>query len=546
MRKAHIALVLGTWILFGGCGPSPEAPGDECDPGGDACPAEAPVCAADPSGEFDDICQAPNGSPCDPTASDYCLGDDVCVSDGHGAGTCGIPAGQPCDPASDVVCAGNLACAELTDGNHACFPAVLVHGIVFDAEGGPSQPIAGAEVLALDDTGTAVSDIAVSGPDGSYEVDVAVAREADGTPIADVLFTLRASARDYQTFPGGVRPALPLSSSEALASDVGYVIDTPITDIALIPLPADQKGGAITGTVLAGEDSAGVLVVAENGNAGEGISAVSDGSGKYTIFNVPDGSYTVVGYAAGIQLATADVEMAGADVAGVDLALVEAALGTIDGNIQIVNGGAGMDTSVVLIPESTFHANADKTFIRGDVPRGLRAPASGPVSISGAFTIEGVPSGTYVVLAAFENDLLVRDPDPNIAGTQIVTVEMPTPGENVTISDSFKVTGALEVIGPGAGDEPEAVTQPLELSWVDDSSEDYYTVVVYDSFGEVVWQDDMVPSESGSDVVVAYDGPLEAGMYYQFRATSWRTPGGMPGPISTTEDLKGVFFVAAE
>ena len=38
-------------------------------------------------------------------------------------------------------------------------------------------------------------------------------------------------------------------------------------------------------------------------------------------------------------------------------------------------------------------------------------------------------------------------------------------------------------------------------------------------------------------------GPdLEKGMYYQFRATSWREPGGTPTPISQTEDLKGVFF----
>jgi hypothetical protein len=36
---------------------------------------------------------------------------------------------------------------------------------------------------------------------------------------------------------------------------------------------------------------------------------------------------------------------------------------------------------------------------------------------------------------------------------------------------------------------------------------------------------------------------MEPGMYYQFRATAWRAPGGVPGPISTTEDLRGVFYV---
>ena len=38
-------------------------------------------------------------------------------------------------------------------------------------------------------------------------------------------------------------------------------------------------------------------------------------------------------------------------------------------------------------------------------------------------------------------------------------------------------------------------------------------------------------------------GPLDPGMYYQFRATAWRSPGGKPGPVSTTEDLRGVFYV---
>jgi hypothetical protein len=532
-------VVLGL-LLSGGCGPSPEAPGDECDPGGDACPGEAPLCAPDPTGEHDNTCQAPAGTSCDPAAPEHCVGADVCIADGKGGGVCGSGPGTACDPASPT-CGGNLACAELPDGSHACHLPVLIRGIVFDAEGGPAQPVASAQVIALDDQGTAVSDVAVSAADGSYELDVAVAREADGAPIAAVIFTLRASAADYQTFPGGVRPALPVSTSDVAAQETGYVIDTPVTDIALLPLPTEDDGVSISGTVLAGDASAGVLVVAETGAAGEGVAAVTDLGGKYTIFNVPSGSYTVIGYAAGIQLEPQEVTVAGADVAGVDLATAEAALGSIEGNIQIVNAPGGSETSVVLIPESTFFANADQTFLRGDVPRGLR---TAPQSVSGSFLIENVPAGRYTVLAAFENDGLVRDPDPNIAGTQIVTVEMPTPGEAITIPESFKVTEALAVIGPGAGDEPEAITAPLDLVWQDDSSEDYYTVVVYDSFGEPVWSNDMVPSGSGDDVTVAYDGPLEPGMYYQFRATAFRSPGGTPGPIATTEDLKGVFYLA--
>jgi hypothetical protein len=129
---------------------------------------------------------------------------------------------------------------------------------------------------------------------------------------------------------------------------------------------------------------------------------------------------------------------------------------------------------------------------------------------------------------------------------------MPSPGTVISLATGFKITGALDVIGPGV-DAPEAVTTAPTLTWVDDSSEEFYTVVVYNAYGELVWcrSEAMmamgcgpnVPAGGGSNVSVPYEGPLDTGMYYQFRATSWRSPGGVPGPISQTEDLRGVFYV---
>ncbi len=79
------------------------------------------------------------------------------------------------------------------------------------------------------------------------------------------------------------------------------------------------------------------------------------------------------------------------------------------------------------------------------------------------------------------------------------------------------------------------------FSWADDSSEDFYAVVVYDAFGNEVWADLDVPRVTGGGVAeVDYAGPaLTPGMYYQWRATSHR----VAGPISTTEDLLGVFYI---
>jgi hypothetical protein len=595
-RKAGILMAASLLAAaVSGCGPNPEKPGDPCDPD-DGCP-NGMVCA---KGGDDNICYIPPGKTCTPGGADYCLadavctdqkiceislggtcsegGEDFCVGESTCAGgSCQLPIGAACDPAAedhcvdDAVCgetedgtgicgiaeggacepdkpecAGGLVCAELAAGGFACYPPVNVIGMVFDAQ--TKGPIEGANVIALDDQATAITDVAVSDAAGNYKLVLPVPRDADGVPVKDMLITLRGSAADYQTFPGGLRTALPISTADVTAADKpkGWTLDTTLTDIALLALPPDQQGlPSISGTVTAdGGKAAGVLVIAEDAN-GKGISAISDLKGAYTIFNVPDGAYTVHGYAAGIQLTPKDATMAGQPLTGVDLVASMDALGTISGSVNIVNAPGGSVTSVVLVVASTF----DDTFVRGEVPRGLRSPLSGPPDVSGAFTIKDVPAGSYVVLAAFENDGLVRDPDPNIAGTQIVTVDMPAPGTDVTLASSFKITEALEVFGPGV-DAPEAVTAPPTLRWADDSSEDFYTVFVYDAYGNRAWclSDDIddacdgpaIPGVSGSnEVSVTYGGPMEPGMYYQFRATSWRNA----GPISATEDLRGVFYV---
>ncbi|WP_437571547.1 hypothetical protein [Sorangium sp. So ce542] len=597
-RLATPLFLVALPLAASGCGPDPEKVGDECDPD-DGCPGglvcapggedhicyAAPGAACDATGadyclddaacgednvcrvplggacagdakEFcatgavcgaDGTCQTPPGGACDPAGPDHCLDDAVCGKTRDGKGICGIAEGGECNP-EEPLCAGGLTCAEMVAGGHACYPPVLAKGKVFDSD--TTSGVEGARVLALDDQATAITDVAITGAAGDYVLDVPVPRDQDGAPIEDVVFTLRAGAQDYQPFPGGLRTALPISSSEATSGDDGWGIETALTDIALIALPEDQRGlPSVSGSVLADKESGGVLVVAED-ESGKGFSAVTDRSGAYTIFNVPNGSYSVSGYAAGLDLEPASAEVSGAALTGVDLSRSDDELGTISGTINLVNAPGGSTTSVVLVVASTFN----DTFVRGEVPRGLRTPLSGPPDVSGEFSISGVPAGRYVVLAAFENDALVRDPDPNIAGTQLVTVEMPRPGEDVSLATSFKITEALPVLGPGATDA-EPVTSAPVLRWGDDSSEDFYTVVVYNAYGDRVWclADDAmcdgpsIPAASGvEEVSVEYGGPLDPGMYYQFRVTSWRSPGDKPGPISTTEDLRGVFYAAGQ
>ena len=447
-----------------------------------------------------------------------------------------------CDP-NKSDCRGNNTCELRTDGLYACYEPVYLQGKVFDSA--TENPIEGAHIIAVDKTGAAATDVAITDSNGFYELQVPVVREPDGSP-SEGTYTLRISSPDYLPYPHGIRPAIPIDVSQAshLAGE-GWLLANTLTEIALIALPSGKQGqGSISGSILVDVNDTspgGVLVVVEGG-ADEPIFGFSDKSGRYTIFNVPEGPWQIYGYKAFLQLDPANVTLGlGEDKTEVDLISNSKPFGTVTGLINIVNAPGGSATSVVLVPESTF----SETFVKGEVPPGLRAPTppESP-SIKSGFTIEGVPDGYYVVLAAFENDFLVRDPDPSIGGTQILHIQVPDDsGYNIDIASSFKVTEALVVVSPGATG-PELVMGSPDLIWEDDSSEIKYSIVVYNAFGDEVWRDDDLPRVTGSaNVTVPYGGsPLQAGMYYQFRVTSWRDD----GPISQTEDLLGTFYTAAE
>lgn len=437
-----------------------------------------------------------------------------------------------CNLDTNEGCSDGKVCEQVQGGQPACFAPVQVQGRVFDLANG--NGISNARVVAMDPNGTAISGVARTANDGSYTLRIPTERTSTGMPVS-ARFTLRADAQGYQTFPGGIRPPIPVDTTVATMSDGGTpaTIMNATTDIGLIALPPGDRG-IVTGRV-EGNQRSGVLIV------GGGSTAISDRDGTFTLFNVMPGSVTVRGYAQGVQFNPATVMVsAGMTTDNVVLSVSNTPLSTVSGSVNIVNAPGGSRTSVVLVVRETFNP----TLERGEVPRGLRA-----TNVSGAFTIENVPDGEYTVLAAFENDGLVRDPDPNIGGTQIVHITVPMGGSRmVTLPSAFKVTEALAVHGPGA-ETPEGITsaQPV-FRWADDSSEDGYEIRVFDAFGNVVWENTMLPSVSGGgEVSVMYSGPpLQPGMYYQFRATSFRmgrNNSRMRAPISRTEDLRGVFFL---
>jgi hypothetical protein len=379
--------------------------------------------------------------------------------------------------------------------------------------------------------------------EGAYEIMVPAMRDENGDPI-DSSYTLRTQADGFQSFPTAIRPALPLDAETAVidsaeadggAAGTRLIIENPLTTIKLIALPGDtSQFGSISGMIHA-ELNAGLLVVADGSDAA--LVGFSDSEGRYTIFNVPAGTYAVNAYAAGVQLDPVATTLEAMEMkSDVDLTEVDRALNSVSGSVQIVNAPGGSLTSVVLAVESTFM----ELTARGEVPPGLRVG-----DISGAFTIDSVPDGDYVLLAAFENDDLVRDPDESISGTQIVHVTVPDPdlGNHLTFSQGFKITEALAVIEPGADGPEEITTATPTLVWADDSSEDGYEISVFDAFGNLVWNTELGSVSGSATVSLTYAGPpLEIGMFYQFKVTSFRERNGPRTAISTTEDLRGVFY----
>jgi hypothetical protein len=440
---------------------------------------------------------------------------------------------EGCTPDDVSSCDDGFVCEQLGESEHACLAPVLVSGRVFHSL--DESAVAGATIVGLDANGAARTRVARSDAGGRFELPVSVKRDADGKPIDDAI-TLRVGAADFQAFPTAPRTALPIKLDLAEAERVDadgddsrenrrWHIENAATDVALLPLPEALRGGATVTGHVALEKAGGALVLALEGDRAQS-SAISDLDGEFVLFNVSAGSHVIEGYRQGLAIAPLTVDVP-----------AEAKLSTVSGNLSIVNAEGGLDTTVILVVASTFDAN----LARGESPAGLRA-----IDIGGAFEIEDVPPGRYAVLAAFENDQLVRDPDEGIGGTQITYVDVTDAGGTAAVDQSFKVTEALGIMSPGF-DGIDVVPQgPVTLTWADDSSEDGYELRVYDALGALVHEDTEVARTTGSETVeyMLDASAYEPGMLYQFRVWSWRERTGGRTYISASEDLKGVFEIA--
>lgn len=485
----------------------------------------------------------PDSGPCSVAEQTGCSAGLECMvgEDGKAGCFCSASAKTGCEPGLECQpveggwadcfcsvdmqsgCEEGLACQPVVNGNSGCFAPVVVAGQVFDLDTG--EAIEGARVVGRDVNNAAITGVSVTDALGHYELSIPTPHKEDGS-LATYEVLLRADAAGYVTFPSWPRVALPVDVASAAGDPP--VLETASTSIGLLALENAAGLGSISGKVLADAPRGTLVVAGGSASGGGGVTGIADHDGSYTVFNVPVGSVAVQGYKAGLQIGAETATVAaGETTQDVDLEDRGEATAVVSGKVEIVNPGEGSDTSIILVVDETF----DENIASGQAPPGLRAGG-----VAGTWSIASVPDGNYVVLAAFENDFLVRDPDTSIGGTSLVRVTVS--GADVAISEGFKITGALDVVSP---DKEEEVSGTPTFVWVDDSGEDHYEVVVFDAFGHLIWEKTDVPAVSGSkNVTVEYGGPpLEAGMLYQFRGTSIKNSGS---PLARTEDLRGVFL----
>lgn len=470
---------------------------------------------------------------------------------GCGGGSSSPPAG-----CTSTGCPSGQVCEAVAGGGSTCAAPVKVMGKVFDLAN-PTPGISGALVVGLDASQAPLAPASATDGTGHYSITVPATRDAGGAPTGSV--TLRADAAGYQTFPSGLRPAIPVSLSTATLVSGSYQVTT-ATNIGLTALPAGSYA-ALHGTVAAAPAKGGILVVAAPAAGGTGVSGFADQTGAYHVFNLPVAAggtaWTVQPYAQGANYTasvTLPVTLANGQDQAVNFAVSATAPYTLAGTVQFTGQNlppAPQVTSVILAVKSTFSSMLH----RGEAPPGLRD--GNVVSGGTGFSIPGVPDGDYVVLAAFENDGMVQDTGQGSTGQYEAVISGGALAQvllnGVAVSNktiAFKVTGAVSLDTPFTG-AYDAVPWPASsntptLTWNAYPSADYYDVQVIDQLGNVACsKTGILNTQPRSFTWSAADcsgaATAAGATWYQLIVKAYQL-GATPVLASRSEDLKGVFY----
>lgn len=338
------------------------------------------------------------------------------------------------------------------------------------------------------------------------------AASAAGTLQAELdpgILSYRAEAAGYLFAPE------PFTATPTVALPANL---TTTTTISLWPSRALSGPGSIAGRVTVdGAPVAGALVVATS--AVEGY-AYTDDDGQYLITRLNAGEYRVKAWKAGHEGVEKTRVMVNAASEGVDLTMTVGAPGSVTG---AVTGG----TTKVWLTHPTTHQ---------PIP-GLATDAAG-----GAYSIGGVPAGTYRVRAGLENDGRSLDPDPiHEDGPIEVTVAAAAVTQNLAL---------LPAIAGLSPTETASAARTPAFNWSSVPNADFYVLEVYDLDGVSLTGGFDATGNPRTRILqrpFTYNGPaLTPGSRYR-----WRVWAGENDPvvasefklIAASEELYGVFVV---
>ncbi|MEH0154456.1 carboxypeptidase-like regulatory domain-containing protein [Limibacter armeniacum] len=409
-----------------------------------------------------------------------------------------------------------------------------------DDDEGPTQGVVEGQVMSNEDS-TPLEGVQVSvfDSDSNEPIGRTVKTDAEGNYSLDLnpgTYYLRLATLGYQEVPPLGVPAIPFTI---------VVGETVQLDYELVK-SANQDVGAISGKIQGnGSALSGVLVIATSEDGTNAYSSISDQDGNYTIWNLPAGTYGVKGWlkAYNSENVSTSVTVV-AIIEETDINMSAGANGSINGTVKyLATGNKDVDVSLI-------HP------ITQQVIPGLS------ISTSGAFTLEGIPDGSYLARASFNNDTLVVDPDFIVKfGDPVVAVEGGTTSvsQGTSIKDvlDFAVTNSVQLDNPtNSADEivpVETNTTGLTFSWTPYSSASDYVVELQDLNGNVVWGGFDTSGEiplkniTTTSTSITYDGPaLTAGKIYRWKvyaskddqksAAGWNL-------ISVSEDQMGLIRI---
>lgn len=390
------------------------------------------------------------------------------------------------------------------------------------------------------ESGAVLADVRVLVFDANTNLPVGNALTTDSQGVATDKFdpgtySLKLSKQNYESSPARDVSALPHNVTTGQTTE---------TNVAMIST-GNTSAGSISGNVAdAAGPVAGVLVVATNTGDAVAFSSVTDGTGNYIIYNAPAATYNVKAWLTEYNSDEVPATVVQAtETVDVDITLTTGASGTVSGAVTFLATDNG-EVDVALIHPIT-----------GDV-----IPGTSTHTASMLYSISGVPDGTFIARASFENDTYIMDPDAIVKfGEPTVTVAANT------IDRPFDVTGAVTLSTPT---NLAADTTPAEVStltptftWVAYASSSDYVVEVINASGKVIWggfsdgggalpiKNYTVPSSELSAVFnidANASEPLVDGETYRWRVYASKDAGGNSGDwnlISASEDQMGIFKV---